>query len=147
MIDFGQIPKRWPLCGNGQCSKAGECLRHLAFQQVPQTVTRWQCVLPTAMEEDGGCRYFRKAETVRMARGFKGFYNSIKNKYIQHEVRVRLTQHLGSKGSYYRYRDGERWMNPGLQQMIADMAQELGLDAAPIFDEYADYYDFTAHAV
>lgn len=143
MIDFEQIPEWWALCGNSQCPHAQECLRHLAFNQVPSTVTRWACVLPTAMQ-DGQCRYFQKAVKLRMARGFKGFYNSLKNKYIQHEVRIRLTAYLGSKGSYYRYRDGERWLTPEQQQVIADVAQRLGLKEEPVvFDEYRESYDFT----
>jgi hypothetical protein len=145
MIDFEQIPDWWALCGNSQCEHAGECLRHLAFTQAPQKVTRWTCVLPTAME-NGRCRYFQKAEKVQMARGFKRLFTNIKNKYARHEIRIKLTEYFGSKGSYYRYRDGKRWLNPELQQMIADLMQEQGLKEQPVFDECYETYDFTKHS-
>ena len=141
MIDFEQIPDWWALCGNSQCEHAGECLRHKAFMEAPKTVTRWSCVLPTAIE-DGECCYFQKAEEVRMARGFKKLME-MKNKYARHEIRMKLLEHFRSKGTYYRYRDGERWLNPELQQMIANLMQEQGVKEQPVFDEYKMTYDFT----
>lgn len=142
MTDFDQIPEWWPLCSNSQCGRAGECLRHMAFVEVPEKITRWPCVLPTAMK-NGECPYFQKAEKVRMARGFKGLFRNIGNKYAQHEIREELTDYFKSKGTYYRYRDGERWLNPELQQMIAKIMQKHGVDDAPVFDEYCESYDYT----
>ena len=142
MTDFDQIPEWWPLCGNSQCGRAGECLRHIAFVEVPEKITRWPCVLPTAMK-NGECSYFQKAEKVRMARGFKNLFRNIGNKYAQHEIREELTDYFKSKGTYYRYRDGERLLNPELQQMIAKIMQKHGVDDAPVFDEYCESYDYT----
>jgi len=142
MIDFEKIPAWWPICSNSECQHAEKCLRHIAFTQVPPTVKHWSCVLPTAMK-DGECEYFQKGEKVQMARGFKELFANIKNKYARHELRMQLTDYFGSKGSYYRYRDGERWLNPKLQQMIADRMKQLGIEEAPVFDEYYELYDFT----
>ena len=105
-------------------------------------MTRWACVLPTAVK-DGECGYFQKAEKVRMARGFKNLFKNIKSRDAQHAIRMELTAYFGSKGTYYRYRDGERWMNPELQQMIADLMLSHGVKEVPVFDEYDEAYDFT----
>ena len=142
MINFKQIPEWWASCGNSQCKHAEECLRHRAFKEVPQTVTRWACVLPTAIK-DGECGYFQKTEKVRMARGFRNLFKDIKSRDAQHAIRMELTAYFGSKGTYYRYRDGERWMNPELQQMIADLMLSHGVKEVPVFDEYDEAYDFT----
>ena len=99
-------------------------------------------MLPTAMEH-GQCKYFQKAEEVKMARGFKTLFANMEDKHARHEIRMKLTKFFGSKGSYYRYRDGERWLNPRLQQMIADLMKQQGLEEEPVFDEYYEAYDFT----
>ena len=54
-----------------------------------------------------------------------------------------LTAHFGSKGTYYRYKDGERWINPELQRKIQDLVRLCGSNTEVTFDEYADTYDFT----
>ena len=51
--------------------------------------------------------------------------------------------HFGSNGSYYRYKDGQRWLNPQQQQYILDLLRKYGCQAEDVFDEYADTYDFT----
>ena len=141
MIDFKQVPEWWPLCGNSQCSRAQECLHHAAFTQAPQGVTQWQCLLPTAVK-DGECRFFQKNEMVMMARGFTNTFKRITSLDARHGIRMELTKCFGSKGSYYRYRNGERWMNPAQQQIVADVQQRYGVEAAPLFDEYQEAYDY-----
>lgn len=141
MIDFKQIPEWWPLCGNNQCSRAQECLHHVAFTQVPQGVTRWLCLLPIAVK-DGECRFFQKNEMVMMARGFSNMLKSVASLDARHGIRMELTKYFGSKGSYYRYRNGERWMNPAQQQAVADVLHRHGVEAASLFDEYQEAYDY-----
>lgn len=143
MIDFGQIPEWWPLCGNSQCGYAHECLRHQAYKQAPQTVTRWSCVLPTAIV-DGKCSYFQRNEMVMMARGFNNIFKRITSLDARHGIRMELTKYFGSKGSYYRYRNGERWMSHAQQQAVADVLQRHGVEAASLFDEYQEAYDYHA---
>lgn len=141
MVDFKQIPEWWPLCGNSQCSRAQECMRHVAYTQAPQGVTRWLCLLPTAVK-DGECRFFQKNEMVMMARGFSNMLKSVASLDARHGIRMELTKYFGSKGSYYRYRNGERWMNPAQQQAVADVLHRHGVEAASLFDEYQEAYDY-----
>ena len=80
-----------------------------------------------------------------MARGLNATFSKLKDKQVRHQLRIDLTNYFGSKGSYYRYKDGERWMNPQLQKMIADMLKSYGCNQEPAFDEYVESYDFTNH--
>ena len=142
MIDFKQIPATWALCGNSQCQLAGECLRHQAYIAVPQSVTRWLCVLPTAIG-DGRCQYYQKAETVRMARGFSSLFNNLNSRDARHDIRIALTAYFGSKGAYYRYKSGQRLLTPAQQQRIMDLLATYQTTDGVAFDEYVDTFDFS----
>lgn len=143
MIDFKEIPDWWALCPGYECPRAGECLRHQAFLQVPATVERWTCVLPAALETAGGCRHFQQAEKVRMARGFHGIMQQVRSRDARHDIRIALTDYFGSKGSYYRYKDGERQMSPEQQQWVEALLRKNGITGELVFDEYEETYDFT----
>ena len=107
MIDFNKIPDWWALCPGYDCPRKEACLRHVALQQATKKVTQWRCVLPTAIG-DGECKLFRGAEKVEMAKGLHAIYSDIASKRARSCIRKHLTEFLGSKGTYYRYMDGER---------------------------------------
>jgi len=142
MVNFNNIPEWWALCPGYECPRAGECLRHLAFRQAPAEVKKWKCVLPHVVK-DGACEFFRKAETVTMASGLNAIYRNITSKQARSNIRKQLTDFLGSKGTYYRYKDGERVINPKLQQEIRDMVHLYAPDAEVSFDKTFEDYDFT----
>lgn len=142
VVDFKEIPGWWPVCGNGDCPMAGGCLRHAAWQNVPPTVTKWPCVLPTALK-DGKCNYFAPKEKVRMARGFENMFARVRSRDARAEMRLAITNYLGSKGTYYRYKHGERQLNPERQQWILQLFSRYGYDSEELlFDEYVVSYDF-----
>lgn len=142
-INFDEIPAGWAFCQNKECPKNGECLRYLACMSAPAEMTRWLCVLPNALK-DGECQYFRKAEKKRMAKGLNGILASVSDKQKRHDIRMALTELLGSIGTYYRYKAGARWINPNQQQAIEERLRKIGYDKEVEFDEYAETYDFTA---
>ena len=141
-INFNDIPDWWALCQNADCPLSDSCLRHQALLQVPARVTKWLCVLPTAWR-NGDCQYYRKAEAVRMAQGFAGIYNSLKSRDARHDIRLALTDYFGSKGSYYRYRDGDRLLTPQQQQWIRTLLLRYGYAEGIEFDNYVITYDFS----
>lgn len=141
-IEENRVPEWWAVCQNDACPMSDGCLRRLACKEMLGNTTRWMSVLPSALK-DGKCRYFQKAEKVTMVRGMKALFNSISNPKVRHQLRVDLTYYFGSKGSFYRYKDGERWINPQLQQLIANWLKGYGCNQEPVFDEYTEGYDFT----
>lgn len=141
-VNYEEIAAGWAFCQHAGCPKSGECLRYQACLSAPAEVTRWLCVLPSALK-DGECQYFRKAEKMRMAKGLNGILGSVSDRQKRHNIRMALTELLGSKGTYYRYKNGERWMNPALQRAIGERLRQLGYEQEVTFDDYAEAYDFT----
>ena len=141
-INFDDIPEWWTLCQNADCPRAERCLRYLACQQAPAKVTNWKCVLPNAWA-DGACPYYREAGPVRMARGFVRIYERLKGRDARHDIRLALTDYFGSKGSYYRYRDGERLLKPDQQQWVRDLLARYGYSEGVEFDDYVVTYDYS----
>ena len=142
MINFDDIPDWWALCPNDDCPLAGDCLRRQACKEAPADVTRWMCVMP-GVARGGACPYYQKAEPVKMARGMNRIYEGVSDPRVRSKLRLAITAHLGSRGSYYRYKDGERLINPELQQWIADLFRSNGVNAEPQYDEVFEAYDFT----
>ena len=58
-------------------------------------------------------------------------------------IRYALTAHLGSKGTYYRYKNGERLINPQMQQEIIDIVHRYAPGVEVSFDKTFEDYDFT----
>ena len=142
MFDFNKIPDWWALCPNSDCEMAKTCLRHQVCLQVPQKYKLWTCVLPNAIE-DGKCRFYRKAAKVTMAQGIAAVYKNVQSREARSQIRYGLTAHLGSKGTYYRYKDGERLIGPRLQQEIIDIVHQYAPGVEVSFDKTFEDYDFT----
>lgn len=142
MVNYNDIPDWWALCPNKECEMAATCLRHQICKQVPERFTQWNCVLPNALQ-NGKCSYYQKYEKVLMAKGIGSIYKNVKSKEARSRIRVELTHYLGSKGTYYRYKDGMRWINPDLQQIIRDIVHKYAPDVKVEFDKTVEGYDFT----
>ena len=142
MTDYRKIPEWWPMCPNENCPMAADCLRQRVCREAPAEVTRWMCVMPNALS-NGKCSYYQKAEKVTIARGMKHLFDKVKDRKVRKSLRLEMTDYLGSKGTYYRYKDGERLINPELQQWIQDLFRRYGVEEQVLFDEYFETYDFT----
>jgi hypothetical protein len=142
MFYYEKIPDWWALCPNRDCEMAATCLRHQVCMQVPQKYKLWTCVLPNAIE-DGKCRFYQKAEKVTMAQGIAAVYKNVQSREARSLIRYALTAHLGSKGTYYRYKNGERLINPQMQQEIIDIVHRYAPGVEVSFDKTFEDYDFT----
>lgn len=140
-INFKEIPSGWGICQNSDCPMAKECLRHQAFLCIPEEIKKWPCILPNALK-DGNCPFFHQAMKVRMAKGFQSLVDSLNSHDLRHDFRTQLTDYLGSKGAYYRHKDGERMLNPQQQKWIQDFLINHGYKKEVVFDEYINTYDF-----
>ena len=141
-IDYKKIPDWWAVCPNQNCKMAETCLRQQACRQLPEKLKYWTCVLPHQWKDEG-CERYLKYETVRMAWGLNRVYQNVQEKYARSAIRVTLTSLLGSKGSYYRYKDGERLINPKKQQEIIDVVHRFAPGVDVEFDKTFDDFDFT----
>lgn len=144
MIDYKKIPSWWAVCPNSNCPLAETCLRQQACRQLPEKVIYWTCVLPH-VQKGSACKYFLKYEKVAMAKGLNNIYNNVRARKTRSDIRIALTSFLGSKGTYYRYKDGERLINPKLQQEIIDIVHRYAPEEEICFDHYFEDYDFTTY--
>ena len=142
MINYEKIPDWWAVCPNEACKFAEICLRQQACRQMPERIKKWTSILPNAVGE-GDCGFFLKYEKVTMAKGIGSVYKNVEDKYARTNIRKALTAFLGSKGTYYRYKDGERLVSPQLQQDIRDIVHRFAPNAEVAFDETFEDYDFT----
>ena len=76
-----------------------------------------------------------------MARGFDRMFSQINSRDARAYLRVNITELFGSKGEYYRYKHGERLLNPEQQQHIRHLLDQCGSGHLD-FDHYENNYDF-----
>ena len=137
-----EIPRDWAICPNEKCPRSGECLRHQAYRVTDGKTTEWYCVLPQALQGDGSCAHYKPVERVTIAWGFVGINEMLRSRDARHDVRLQLTDYFGSRGSYYRARDGVRALSPEEQQYIRDLVARYGYDKGVEFDRYEEKFDF-----
>ena len=78
-----------------------------------------------------------------MASGFSVAFKDIHDRHVSSSLRLALTGYFGSKGSYYRYKNHERSINPKMQQEIRDIVRRYAPETGQIFDRTYEDYDFT----
>ena len=153
MIKYNEKPQWWAVCQQTSCPRSGECLRYQAFTQIPDGVKSWPCVLPQAAKE-GECPCFVKSERLKMARGFSEIKNKVRARDVRMAIRLKLTEYLGSKGSYYRYKDGEKLLSPEQQRWILNLLESYwksrarlpsGVKRARFFQQVATQAEHPQH--
>lgn len=92
--------------------------------------------------KDGECPCYVKPERLKMARGFSNISSKVRARAIRKTIRLRITEYLGSKGSYYRYRDGERLLSPEQQQWILRLLESYGCPTEGFFTQFVEVFDF-----
>ena len=92
------------------------------------------------MQEDG-CPFFRNDEPVQMATGF-----IINNNPAMRQAFINLRHHIesitGGGGSYYLYRNGNKWLTPKQQEQMRKLFANAGYPE-PTYERYKYCYDFT----
>lgn len=142
MIDYKEIPDWWAVCPMSDCKLAETCLRQQVCRQLPEKIKKWYCILPH-MPKGDACEYFQKYEKVTMAEGIAAVYKNVKDRPLRTQIRLDLTRYFGSKGTYYRYKNGQRLINPKMQQDIRDIVHRYVPEAEVGFDKTFEAYDFT----
>lgn len=141
-VDYHDIPGHWPVCINEKCRRRNKCLRYLAMQSLPESITSARCLLPRAL--DGSpCKFFVEPKLVRMAKGFGDIFQKVTVGDLP-AIRSQITGYFGSRSSYYRYKNGEKLLTPKQQQWISDLFKKYGYSPNVKFNSYLDTLDFTS---
>ena len=144
-IDFNLIPQWWAICLKGDCPQAQNCLRRIAFDNMPKGTNAWKCLMAEAMvpvEADGRCKFYAKNELVKFAYGFDEMMKKVNSRDGRFGIRMDLTSYFGSKGTYYRSKHGERQLSPADQQKVLSVFAQYGFSGDDYrFDRYEDGYE------
>ena len=139
-LDFSQIPPTWHFCFNDHCTKCDHCLRYHSGSEIPADLQCGNAIFPNAVQEDG-CPFFRNDEPVQMATGF-----IINNNPAMRQAFINLRHHLesitGGGGSYYLYRNGNKWLTHKQQEQMRKLFANAGYPE-PTYERYKYCYDFT----
>ena len=134
-----EVPNNYTLCIKGDCSKASNCLRHVAVAMMPAEVERWQIVSPAYLVQmEGECPHYRSAEKVQYARGFVRMVSAM-TVHQAHAFKGDIIAAFGMN-MYYRMRRGERLITPTEQEAIYQMLEKQGVTTRPEFDAYVEDY-------
>lgn len=133
-----EIPYGFALCGEAECACAGTCLRHIAYLQQAETAKVMKVVNPRFCAKNDSCAYYRDAEPIVYARGFtcmqKRMLPDQYDKFLW-----KLIPHFG-RNPYYERRSGRRLLSPDEQELIAEVARQVGVTEEFKFDKYEYRY-------
>lgn len=140
-VNFHDVPKDWALCFLHDCKFKTDCLRYLAAQSAPDSLTTATTVCPSALS-DTECRQYRKAKPERLAWGFSRIFDKVTlNDY--RAIRRKMEQHFGSRFVYYNYHRGFKKLSEADQQWIAALFKEYGYPDTIPFDCYQTSFVFS----
>lgn len=98
-------------------------------------------VNPRFCTKDGKCACYRPAEPVRFACGFTQMQKRmLPDQYDK--FMWKLILHFG-RNPYFERRNGKREISPGEQELIADVARQVGVTEEFKFDAYQERQDWT----
>jgi hypothetical protein len=134
-----RIPKTFSLCIHAQCPMADRCLRRVAWDALVESEECVTIISPLRALQGEGCRYFRSAQRVTYARGFRGMQSQmLPAQYMAFSQR--LISHF-SRNSYYERRRGDRLCSPADIAFIREVLASIGLFHLE-FDAYEVHCNF-----
>lgn len=137
---WSAAPNDFMRCANTDCKAAEGCLRACVWREAVTDAVAVPTLNPRLAVGGDECPYYRSAEPVRMARGFKhlqsrmlpGEYEAFRQKCIARFGRT----------IFYRFRNGEKALSPGDQEVVSNEAARVGMKGNYSFDTYYETYDW-----
>ena len=139
---YQHAPRDYSLCFKTDCATAGTCLRARAARDLTTDAPNITVINPLLADTAGGtsCAYFRKAEKVRVAYGFKQAMALVPHGKAR-AVRYALQEYMCERDFYY-LRRGDKPIYPEMQRRIAADLARAGAPAPIEFDRYEWRYDW-----
>ena len=135
-----EIPYGFASCGEAECACAGACLRHIAYLQQVEAAKKFMVVNPRFCTKDETCAFYRDATPVVYARGFtrmqKRMLPDQYDKFLW-----KLMAHFG-RNPYFERRNGKRVLPPAEQELVAEVARQVGVTEEFKFDKYEYLYSW-----
>lgn len=137
-----KAPSDYPKCLQADCPAADQCLRNLMGRAVSEKAIVMTVINPKNLKPELGtsCPYFHSTQPVRMARGFTKALDNVRHGEVK-KIVAELSQ-LFDERLYYRFRKGERLINPQQQAIIAEVLTRHGASQPVEFDSYEEGYNW-----
>ena len=137
-----KAPSDYPKCLQANCPAADQCLRNLMGRAVSEKAIAMTVINPKNLKPELGtsCPYFHSTQPMRMARGFTKALDNVRHGEVK-KIVAELSQ-LFDERLYYRFRKGERLINPQQQAIIAEVLTRHGASQPVEFDSYEEGYNW-----
>lgn len=137
-----KAPSDYPKCLQADCPAADQCLRNLMGRAVSEKAIVMTVINPKNLKPALGtsCPYFHSTQPMRMARGFTKALDNVRHGEVK-KIVAELSQ-LFDERLYYRFRKGERLINPQQQAIIAEVLTRHGASQPVEFDSYEEGYNW-----
>lgn len=137
---YTSVPAEFATCLHSDCSKAADCLRHVAYQLLLEESSTFRIVNPKHCNPTNECKHFRSAKPERYARGFIGFQeNMLPKQWIRFKS---LLLQMYGRNTFYVRRRGDVALSPKEQSAILDALHKVGITEDFEFDAYVDAYNW-----
>ncbi len=143
-IDVNAVPKLFNMCVKDDCPLAEKCLRHEVGVAVMENGANWIRILNLrALNKnmDGECEFFKPTEKEIHGKGLLKFLESLpiaESRKAQSAIEAAVS----SGRQFYRYRNGEKTIDPQLQDLMRAKLKKAGIENDLFFDEMVDIYSF-----
>jgi len=131
----------------GSCPLRETCLRSKVHREATYSgkyygltvVNLWNADIKPMTEQ---CQAYRKAETLRFARGFSRLFDPVP-KGVYATVQAQVQQVFSNRLYYFQCKKGTRLTSPEEQERIARIFQKNGISATPQYDKMVEVYDYS----
>ncbi len=131
---FRSVPPEYAVCVKSQCPLAGECLHHIAYEQLSQLNHPMRLLAPAKCSADDSCSHFRSNELVAYARGFTNVQRRMYPDQYDRFMQMMLSRY--SRTAYFSRRCGDIALTPGEQRLVRRLLQRVGVTEYEVFDDY-----------
>lgn len=139
-FDYSMVPTGYAHCFNGNCLKAGQCLRYQITRYIPDALFFVPCINPAQTCPEGDCPGFMTDEPLINAYGMTHLLDKLL--YAQaRAIKEEILIHYG-KAYFYRLMRKERCFTPRDQQYVRKVFLHYGATEEPAFDSYQVGYQW-----
>lgn len=128
------MPSHYAACLHADCPCAASCLHQLVYQPLMEKEAVFCLISPLRCSKNQSCVYYRNAEPVRYAFGFKGMKEKMYPAQYRKFMSV-LTAYFGYN-PYFDRKKGKRALPPKEQEFILQTLKKLGIEEPLEFDRY-----------
>jgi hypothetical protein len=138
---FREKARTYILCYSTQCPLCPHCLHALLTAYAPTTLEIATCVnLNNPAMQTEGCPMYKEDRLHQMPVGLASIYYDMPGR-MERDIKQRLISRFSRK-TYYEYHNGSRPLTPAVEQIVRQVAAEVGWHEELQFAGYVENFDW-----